>query len=185
MASAWIVRLCELDPLAMATFLPFRSATLLDRRVLRNEDRRSRSRRARDVDEIGLGSLGEDRRRIADHADIDRAGAQRLQQRRAELELDPLDVVDAELLEALLEHLALLGDHQDRAALLVADPELLGCSAAVADAGAERAGSKVAPSRPDRKIRLVNMILSFLNCQIWKREWHAPISCRAASTPRR
>ena len=39
-----------------------------------------------------MGGLGEDRRRIADSAQIDATDSHRLQQRWPELEFDPLDV---------------------------------------------------------------------------------------------
>ena len=83
-------------------------------------------RRSRDIDDVGVRGLGKDRRRIADRAEIDAAGAHGFQQRRPRRELDPLDA-DLPAGEPLLQHGLLPRDHQ-HAGLLVADPDFLhGC----------------------------------------------------------
>ena len=79
--------------------------------------------RSRDIDDVGVRGLREDRRRIADRTEIDAADAHGLQQRRPRRELDPLDA-DLPGGEVLLQHGLLPRDHQ-HAGLLVADPDFL------------------------------------------------------------
>src|SRR6202011_6219067 len=54
----------------------------------------------------GIRRLREDRGRIADIAEVDAADIDRLQQRRPELEIDPLNV-DAERLEGVFDRMTL------------------------------------------------------------------------------
>ena len=98
----------------------------LERRILRHEDRLALRRRrlVGDVDEVGAGRLREDRRRLADRAEVDRADVERLEQLRAGRELGPLHL-DALRREALLEIAARL-QRRERAVLLVADAQRLG-----------------------------------------------------------
>ena len=79
--------------------------------------------RSCDINDIGVRGLGEDRRRIADRAEIDAAGAHGFQQGRPRRELDPLD---ADLLrgEPFLQH-GLLPRYYQHAGFLVADPDFL------------------------------------------------------------
>ena len=82
--------------------------------------------RSRDIKDIGVRSLREDRRRIADGAEVDAADAHGLQQRRPRRELDPLDAY-LPAGEPLLENCLLPRDHQ-HAGLLVTNPDFLdGC----------------------------------------------------------
>ena len=120
-----------------------------------------RGGRAGDIDEVGTRSLSEYRRRVADQSDFDCAGAKRLEQRRAELELDPLDLLDPKLLEPGLEDPALLRDNEDRRALLVADPKFLQRPAACTRAVVKVAETRAAPKRPASARRLLIMRLSF------------------------
>ena len=63
-----------------------------DRRIGQYDDRLAlrRGRLVADVDEIDAARLGEDRRRFADRADVDRAGVQALEQLRAGRKFEPL-----------------------------------------------------------------------------------------------
>ncbi len=108
----------EADPLALEV------GQALQGRARRHQYGRTGPRRfdRRDIDQLGLRRLGEDRRRIARRAVVDAADIERLEQRRPERELDPLDL-DAERLQPLLEHALLLGDQQ-RAAALVSEAQL-------------------------------------------------------------
>ena len=95
-----------------------------DRRVLGNDDRLIVAVRfdRRDIADRGAAGLREDRRGIADKAEIDAAGVDRLEQRRAELEIDPFDV-DAERPESILNRMT-LPDGGKKSTLLGADPDL-------------------------------------------------------------
>ncbi|MGY3471215.1 hypothetical protein ACVW0I_008086 [Bradyrhizobium sp. LM6.11] len=75
----------------------------------------------RDIADPGAAGLREDRRRIADKAEIDAPDIDGLQQRRAELEVDPLDL-DAERLEGAFERLT-LANRREEAALLRTDAD--------------------------------------------------------------
>jgi hypothetical protein len=109
----------EADPLAPELIEGF------DGRVGRDHDclRVTATRLGCHVEKICSRRLGEDRRRIAGGSVVDAAGVEGFEQRRAEGELDPLDL-NAERLEALLQQLLLLGD-QEHATLLIADADLL------------------------------------------------------------
>ena len=89
---------------ALALEIPQR----LDRGILRDNDRLGISFRFDrcDVANPGAAGLSEDRRRIADIAEVDGADIDCLEQRWTELEVDPLDV-DAERLECILDRMAL------------------------------------------------------------------------------
>src|SRR4029453_6148613 len=79
--------------------------------------------RSRDINDIGVRSLCEDRRRIADGTQIDAADAHRFQQRRPRRELDPLDA-DLPLRKPLFEHCLLPRDPQTPG-FLVTNPDFL------------------------------------------------------------
>ena len=89
-----------------------------DRRIGQYDDRLAlrRGRLVADVDEIDAARLGEDRRRFADRADVDRAGVQALEQLRAGRKFEPLHG-DALAREPFLQRAARL-EHDEVAVFL-------------------------------------------------------------------
>lgn len=92
-------------------------------RILRHDDgfgvRRGRLRA--DIDEIDARGLRENRRRLADRADIDRARIEAFEQLRPGREFEPLHG-DALRGETLVERAARL-EHHEVAVLLIADAQ--------------------------------------------------------------
>ncbi len=109
--------------LAEGDALAFEIGQRVNRRILRHDNRLGVAVRFHrgDVAYLGAAGLREDRRGVADIAEIDAADIDGLQQRRTELEIDPLDL-DAERLEGVFERLA-LAHRREEAALLRADAD--------------------------------------------------------------
>src|SRR6478752_1434370 len=98
----------------------------LDRRILRHDDRLGVAVRFHrgSVADPGAAGLREARRGVADIAEVDTPDIDGLEQRRPELEVDPLDL-DAERLEGILQRLA-LAHRREEPALLRADADFGG-----------------------------------------------------------
>jgi hypothetical protein len=98
----------------------------LDRAVLRNQDRLVFWRRslAAGIDNVGASCLREDRRRIADFAEIGGPDVERLQKLRPGREFSP-DNRPAAGLQRLFDGAALLEQNQVHGAFLISDAEHL------------------------------------------------------------
>src|SRR5580698_781434 len=107
--------------LAEGDALAFEIRQRLDRRVPRNNDRLRIAIRldGGDVSNSGASRLRENRRSIADIAEVDATGVDCLKQRRSDLKIDPLDL-DAKRLECIFDRMA-LPYRRKEAALLRAD----------------------------------------------------------------
>ena len=114
--------------LVQGDLLALQLAHRLQRRVLGHQNRLAGRRRRlmRHVQQVGTGGLGEDRRRFAGGAEVDRADVQPLEQLRAAGKFGPLHL-DALLGQALLQRALGLEQHQG-AVLLIADSQGLGLS---------------------------------------------------------
>src|SRR4051794_28052623 len=109
--------------LAEGDTLAFEVGDRLDRRVLGNDDRLIVAVRfdGGHVSYPRATGLRENRRGIADEAEVDSADIEGLEQRRTELEIHPLDL-DAEWLEDVLDRVA-LPHRRKESALLRADAD--------------------------------------------------------------
>jgi hypothetical protein len=124
LSSAAARRLCALDALATATFLPAR-LDILDRGIGRDDDRLTIAarRNCSGVEQIRARRLRGDWRGVARVAVVDRSGSERFEQRRPKREFDPSDPYVL-WFKALLEDLLRLHD-QKRANFLIADAQFL------------------------------------------------------------
>src|SRR3954470_17487999 len=109
--------------LAEGDTLAFEIGDRLDRRVLRNDDRLVVAVRfdGGHVSYPRAAGLRENRRGIADEAEVDGADIDGFEQRRTELKIHPLDL-DAERLEDVLDRVALPHSRKE-SALLRADAD--------------------------------------------------------------
>ena len=117
----------------------------LDRGPWRQQDRLGAGAQGRNIQQVGVCGLSENRRCIADRTKVDAADAHGLQQRGTELELDPLDV-PAQRRQELFEVMVLLRRHLGWLALLEADAQDFTVGRPGADRGqGQRCRQKMAP----------------------------------------